>query len=533
MSSEGRSARIIIVGAGAAGTLAALQLRRRGVLVLDVGHAADAPSLHGNFYDLRRGCGAEATVLFDELIGEGFESLHNVFHPDLSPKLKAPRMRFVTRDADRLAPIATYNFTPAMSFAAGGLANAWGAGLYRFTERDLAGFPIGVGDLDDHYDAMTAKIGISGTADDLSPFFGTARGLHPPVDMDSSGTTLLRRYTRRRLALNRRGLFIGRPRLAVLTREHAGRPPYRYEALEFFQVGDVAVYTPAYTLNELVERQEIDYERGWLVERYAETATGVVITARACDSGVTRTFSCQRLILAAGSLNTARIVLQSNDDHGTRLPLLDNGVSYLPLLDPLRVGAALEPRIYPGAMLNGVYAGDLHPDVIQMTLYGLGGTLRSDYLFEFPLSARGSIVAAKYVTPAMILIQVFHPDRPTPANYLRLAGDGRLELHYASRRDREVERHLLKAFRSMGYLGLTRMCKYLAPGSSFHYAGCLPMTATPRSRYQTDRQGLLAGTHSVYVADAANFCTLASKNHSFTMMANAMRIADGVARTVP
>ena len=38
-----------------------------------------------------------------------------------------------------------------------------------------------------------------------------------------------------------------------------------------------------------------------------------------------------------------------------------------------------------------------------MTLYGVVGTLRSDYLFDFPLSVRGNIAAARYLTPALLL----------------------------------------------------------------------------------------------------------------------------------
>lgn len=532
MSAEVQSANVIIVGSGAAGTFAAFQLRGRGVLVLDVGHTPQKGALSGNFYDLRKTVGSNGADLFDDLIGEGFESLHNVFHPYLSPKLKAPRMRFVTRDAESFSPISAHNFTAAMSFAAGGLANAWGGGLYRFTARDLAGFPIALEDLEPYYDVITAKVGISGTDDDLSRFFGPAHGLQPPLKIDSNGEAILRRYARRRAVLNQDGLFLGRPRLAVLTREHDGRPPYRYEALEFFQPHNPAVYTPAYTLNELVHRREIGYEPGLLVERYSETGTGVTVTTRECTSGAPRVFRCRRLILAAGALNTAKIALRSNDDHATRLPLLDNNISYIPLLDALRIGAALDKEIYPAAVLNGVYSGDLHPNVIQMTLYGVAGTLRSDYLFDFPLSARGNIVAAKYLTPAMTVVQLFYPDTPMPTNYLRLSDDGRLELRYVSKRSGALEAHLIKIFRCMGYLGAARLCKYLTPGNSFHYGGALPMAATPRGRYQTDRGGLLVGTRGVYVADAANFSALPSKNHTFTMMANAMRIAEGVGRTL-
>ena len=526
------SAEIIIVGAGPSGTFAAYQLRGRGPLVLDVGYRAQESALDGNFYELRKTSSAGGPDLFAELIGPGFESLHNVFHASLGPRLKGPRMRFVTRGAAELSPVVAQNFDALMSFAAGGMANAWGAGLYRFTADDLAGYPISVLDLEPYYDAITAKVGISGADDDLSRFFGSARGLLPPVALGASGRAVLRRYTQRRKSLNRRGLYIGLPRLAVLTRDHDGRRAYRYDTLECFRPNDPAVYTPTYTLDELVRRGEILYERGVLVERYTESSAGISVLARSCATGERRTFHCRRLILAAGALNTAKIVLRSNDDHVTRLPLLDSNRSSIPLVDPLGIGRALDPSVYSAAMLRAVYAGEHGPGLTHMAVYASVGTLCSDYLFDFPFSARGNIAAAKYLTPALLLVQLSYPDAPTLTNHVRLLPDDRLELRYTSKPASPLESRVLGLFRELGYLGALGLCRRLTPGNSCRYAGALPMTTTPVGPYQTDRDGLLSRTHGVYVADAANFTVLPSNSHSFTMMANAMRIADHVGRTL-
>ena len=121
------SANIIIIGSGVAGTFAAFQLRGKGALVLDVGLEAPAGGLSGNFYDLKEDRSIAAVDLHSELIEACFESLHNIFNSSLSPKLKAPRMRFITEHAAKLSPMRAHNFDAVMSFALGGLANAWGA----------------------------------------------------------------------------------------------------------------------------------------------------------------------------------------------------------------------------------------------------------------------------------------------------------------------------------------------------------------------------------------------------------------------
>ncbi len=73
------------------------------------------------------------------------------------------------------------------------------------------------------------------------------------------------------------------------------------------------------------------------------------------------------------------------------------------------------------------------------------------------------------------------------------------------------------------------LVQYPEMGSSLHYAGLLPMADNP-TKFQTDRHGRLFGAQNVFVADAACFSALPAKNLTFTIMANAARIADDVAK---
>jgi choline dehydrogenase-like flavoprotein len=523
------SADVIVVGSGPSGTFAAYQLRGRDVLVLDVGNRGDPNAPARNLYDLRK---TPAGVdLFAELIGARFESLHNIFHASISPKLKSPRLQFVTSDANVLSPVSAGTVDHVVSLAAGGMANAWGGGMYPFNEDDLNGYPIDLTDLEPYYSAVTAKVGICGADDDLSRFFGTAAGLQRPLELPSVGSTLLKRYTKRRATLNRRGLYIGRPRLAVLTHDHDGRQPYHYEALEFFRPNQDGIYNPAHTLDEMVRDRQIRYQSGVLVERYTETDEGITVSAHDRATGQARSFRCRRLILAAGTLNTTRIVLSSNRDYSTRLPLLDTPMTYMPLLDPTNIGGPLDKARYSAAMLSAVYTGESAARPFQITMYTALGTLRSDFLYEFPWSARGNIAAAKYLTPALLIAQVTHPD-DRASICVGLSRDGQLELEKEDRPIPAPKTDLLRLFRRLGYFGSTRFCRNLKPGSSYRFAGTLPMTTAPIGRYQTDRQCRLSGTQSVYIADAATFSPLPAKNHSFTMMANAMRVAEHVRTTL-
>jgi choline dehydrogenase-like flavoprotein len=68
-------------------------------------------------------------------------------------------------------------------------------------------------------------------------------------------------------------------------------------------------------------------------------------------------------------------------------------------------------------------------------------------------------------------------------------------------------------------------------GFGGHLSGALPMRASP-GPLETDPSGRLAGTRRVFVVDSAVFPTLPAQNLTFTVMANARRIAGGIAGSV-
>lgn len=519
---------VIIVGSGPAGVSAALELCDSNVLVLDVGvRAPTLPyELNENLYDLKKSTRDFSQVM----LGEKFESLHNVVSAYLSPKLKAPLLRFVTQDWQRFCPINSADFDGVLSFAEGGLSNAWGAGVYRFNDKELQDFPIDTSDLDPFYDRLTAEIGISGCDDDLTPYFGPIHGLLPPIELDALSAELLKRYSKRKHLVSRKGIYMGKPRLALLTKKLDERQPYDYQALEFFKSTGPAIYNSSHTLRKLQERPNITYLSGFLVERYAETATGVKVLAKNVDTNMMEEFVARKLVLAAGTISTGKIVLSSYDDHTTRLPLLDNAVSFTPFVAPQLIGAPQENRFFSGVQLNVVHCRDEDDTPIQGSFYGSAGILRSDLLLDLPFSIEGNLAAAKYLTPALGVLQLFYPDTTNPDNHLKINSNGEVEIRYQKKTVGRMEKHFISTFFRLGYFSIPSLCKYPAPGNSFHYAGSLPMKNRPQNRYETSETGLLFGAKNVYVVDASSFPSLPSKNHTFTIMANSMRIAHHLRR---
>jgi hypothetical protein len=330
-------------------------------------------------------------------------------------------------------------------------------------------------------------------------------------------------YQRLRPLFQRQKTAIGRARLAVLTEPHNGRAAYAYGNLEFFKPHDPAIYTPAYTVDEMIAAGTIEYRSGHLVTRYRETGEGVEVHSRNLATGWAEVAHGRKLLLGAGALNTARIVLESNGDYETRLPALDNPMACIPFFRLSRIGEPLAVYDTSLAQLSLVVEDAEWGEPLQASLYGTTGPLRSDVIFSLPLSARANLVWAKYMAPAMGLLMLFYPGKQSPESYVRLRRTGELEVQFAPEPPHQVERRLIGLLRKMGYVTHPSLIQRPGSGAGLHYAGTLPMRANP-GRYETDAEGLLAGTKHVYIVDGACFSRLPAKNLTFTIMANALRI---------
>jgi hypothetical protein len=511
----------IIVGSGPAGTFSAYGLQGKRILVLDVGHTPEAsPTLNGNLDDLRR----ESLDLFEPLIGSNFESMHNLHLENRNYKLKSPYMSYILKDWQTYSPVETTDFETMMSFAKGGLANAWGAGAYQFSENELNSFPFSECDLCPLYQELTDHIGITGEHDDLATSFGRAKGLQPPLLRSRFANSFARRYMRLRELGRLQHIRVGAPRLAVLSQEHNGRQSYKYDGMDFFKPHNPAVYNPAYTMDELTRLPTVEYLSGFLVLKYVEMKKHIEVSAQNIAGKIVQVFRAKKLILAAGALNTTKIVLASNNDYTTQLPIMENPMACIPIVDYKLIGSKVTRADSPLAQLNLIYEGDSSTGPVQASLYGSTGPLRTDVTFGFPLSIGANISLMKYIAPASGLMMVFFPGSLSKSNYVALNRNNSLEISYAEEvRDTATIKALMHAFRKMGYICMEALNQYPRAGNSLHYAAIFPMKHSPR-KYQTHPDGRLSGTEHVYIADSACFPGLPAKNLTFTIMANALRI---------
>ncbi len=523
---------VIIIGSGPTGVASALGFAENGIisLVLDVGYEPEKDNtLNSNFFKYRK-----TNDSFDLMIGENYEGFHNLIHKKtIFPKLISPFMQFVVKNAEKLSPTDENGFIAVQSFAKGGLANAWGASLYRCTDDELLNIPLKASELIPYYDKLTKEIGISGNDDDLTPFYGSTKDLLPPLNLSKKCELLYARYKKKKKRLNEKGVYIGRPRLCVLSQDYYDRTGYEYNSLESWFPHLPYVYAPAYTLQKLVKENKVIYHGSVLVKSWTKEDNYLIVHAENVNDGSMITFRCKKLVLAAGTINSAKIVLNSKKDFKTRLPLFDNELIQIPLIFPSVIGSKFETKTLGFENLDILYNFQESNLRLKGSILELNFPLRSVFYEMLPFSAKDNLLFIKYFLPAVLVVLLYFPSSIKNSGYLMLKDNGVLEIFSRPYKiDKGVIRKVINTFLSLGILTHSLFIKYAPPGYSIHYAGPLPMVENPEHEYQCNRFGELYHESDVHVVDGSLFPYLPAKNFSFTLMANAMRIADYISKNI-
>jgi hypothetical protein len=384
---------------------------------------------------------------------------------------------------------------------------------------------------------IAGRIGVAAQVDDATPY--CSAGIddpHEPLRMDASIGALHAAYLKRRERLRRRGLVMGKDPMAVLSRPLGERGPLPYNDMEFWADPARAVWRPWMSLDALGRHDRFHYDPGRFVMRFAERDGQVEVVARRVDGGGDETHRAPRLVLACGALGTARIVMRSLG--AARLPLLTNGYAIAACLHPRMFGRTLERRRTSLGQLEMFH--DPRGDGLGVRMVSLY-TYRSLLLFklvkEAPLAHADALPLLRAIEPALVLATMNHPDAPAPGKSCALVPDpasttgDALRIEHAptaaeARANAESQKAILWGLHQLGCVPLR--VQAMPQGSTVHYAGTLPFAddGTPLS---LGRDGRLAGTSGVYVADGSGFRYLPANGHSFTLMANAHLVARGIA----
>jgi len=525
---------VIVVGSGATGSMAAQTLVEAGasVLMLDGGqrderYAALVPD--EPFVRIRRNEEAQHRYF----LGDAFEGV--VPGPVATGAQLTPPRQFITRGVAEFLPLVSDTFFPLESLALGGLASGWGLGCNVFSDAELRKAGLPAAEMEPAYELVAGRIGISGADDDARAYTSAnLEGVMPAPPLDPAAALLLDGYSRKRGAMREAGFRLGRPALALVTRDFGGRNATALNDMDFYVDSNRAAWRPSIAVESLAGKPGFEYRGQFLVTRFAEEGGVTTVFGRDLDTSQERAYSCRRLVMAAGTLGTARIVLRSLGGDGVRLPFLSNPYTYIASLALPAVGKAVPERKTSLCQLILLHdEGGRHDDVAQAGIFTYQSLLMYRLLREIPMDYVDARILMRYLLSGFLIVGIFHTEEYSEDKRLWLERDSAtitgdcLHATYcvtAAEADklRRRERAYSQAIRQLGAWPLKRISP--GHGASIHYAGTLPFSESEQP-YHLAPSGRLYGTESVYVADGSGFRYLPGKGLTLSLMANAHRVA--------
>jgi ferredoxin len=422
-----------------------------------------------------------------------------------------------------------------VSGAYGGFSSVWGAQIMPFTHATFRTWPVSADEMYSHYGSILRHIPYAAERDDLSrilPLIESPAQLPPP---SQRSRLVLSRYERYRGRLNRRGVFLGRARLA-------------FKAAECIRCGlcmtgcpYLLIYSASQTMDQLRRRGHIVYHDGLLAVGLEESAEQATVTMKELITGRIRRFTADRIFLACGGVGTSRLVMGSLKLFETAVVVQESAQFMLPFLSAIPAGDPREASDFTLNQFNMVISLDSDGfDVSQLHFY----TYNSAFLEALPAILRGRWArpAREQILRRLCVTLGYLPSWASPGFVLRVHAPHEPETLPAVTLDsrcRELRENrmlwtvLRRVTTSAAYLDLWPVLPALkipARGKSYHWGGTFPHSERPVGRFSSDTLGRVVPWRRIHLVDASVFPSVPATTFTLTVMANAHRIAESALR---
>jgi hypothetical protein len=511
----------IVIGGGVAAAHASYPLVKAGlsIAMLDGGLTAPgATEPSGDFEEIRRTNNAQ----HEFFLGATLANIAPQGGSHARSMVSGSR-DYVSARTEELLPLDT-KAQILQSLAKGGFTESWGAVCALYDDSELAAVGIPAAAMPACYRDVIELVGLSGAA--------AGYPTQPEALDDSHAKRILRTYGT--LPEKTQARFkVKKPLLAMLTKPCGGRRAISYRDLEFALNDGNAIYRARFTIEEMEREKNFAYQPGLIAERIVKDGTRYCVMGRDLSGGPFRRWA-RRIIVAAGALNTIRILLATFDIRGVPAPFITKSNVLLPCLDITAIGQAGDRRRHSFCQL-----------VVEdsTTVDGAGASFSQLYSYKslllfrlaryLPLPMPEALSLLSLWTAALVIADIRFPGFADTARSYALYDGNKMQVHATATltpRQRSDLRDMKRLLRSLRQIPLRTV---LPPaGASAHYAGGIPFSGEKAGVFplEVSENGALLKDEGIYVADAATWRALPAKPPTLTILANANRIGKIVAR---
>lgn len=452
---------------------------------------------------------------------------------------------YIYGGCDDESPLTVSEAGPKPTYARGGYSTVWGAAMLPAQDCDLSGWPIGRKELAPYYERVLRSIPFSAREDELAREFPLYAPPTGSIELSPLSAAFLRSLSRSRSVRDRPDVVFGQARLAVRPSkdEHGEGCVYCGRCLSGCVYG--AIQSAGDELTRLERDGQVEYRPGWMVRSLDERDGGVDVRCRRTDGGA-ETIRFDRVFLAAGAINSTRIVLESKR-----------------LFDRRVVMKSIQGFVLPMLRLRGARFSWPNTNTLTQVFFEFKIPGVSDHWVHCQISGANELVMARFD---------FQPGRRSLRDRLLMPGFKRLLVALCNFHSDHAGGHVLslhagpgggpsileieplpsETFARVAHAGAKQLSRLLIRVGvipllplisasyerpmGWHFGATLPMSPSPRGDLETDLLGRPRGWSRVHVVDSSVFPSIPSTTVALLAMANAQRIADSAelhARELP
>jgi len=527
--------KVVVVGSGLSAVGALKAITKAGIkpLVIDVGRQLDPERQK---IKLRMSMNQPMNWSDDDV-----KSLASNFTADsnssIPKKLVLGSDYFYSSDNSESVKSGTFSrSSPSYSLALGGFSAGWGAAFLPPAESDIKDWPVSREEILEHMRECVQNISISEPVDELSKYFPSLKNNSSEVLKLSPGQSKLLRTLR------------GAARSSLISPEVFGQARIMTRSEN---IGDLkgcnfcghcsagcvydAIYKAELEVNQMQVDQQIEYLGGWNVLTINEHGSSIKMSMINEVSGEQKIVEADRLFLAAGAVNTTRIMLQSQNMSGFEATIKQTGGFLQPFVSAIHYPVAWPNQNTQSNVFlefkerklsdRWVHVQISQPNELAMSKLGLNHANVN--------SVRGKL--AKFVS-GNLLVAIVNTHSDHGSKYVVRIGDDFVNgvaqfeskqiLHPNQKSVVNVLNSRLKRiFRKKGAvaLGFARQESFASVG--YHFGSSFPMSANPKLPTDTDNLGRPFGWKHVHIVDTSVLPSIPGTSIGLLAMANANRIA--------
>ena len=296
----------------------------------------------------------------------------------------------------------------------------------------------------------------------------------------------------------------------------------------------VVSYNSVLTIKDLMRYKNFTYISNNLVSTLEDKGSYTEIKGLVISTSKTFTMLSRFVILAAGSINTTRILLRSLQLFNYKTTFLTKAHYLTACLHTRTLMKRIILEKLPlGQVVMSSKKKERGLDTFFIHLYRYNPLRLTRALKYIPLPKSMASFLLSVSINFLVVADIRFPAFESEKKYCVLKKNGDkdvLEISFIeSKKDLELHKNEYKnikqQLRSLGLLPLKTISGY----TTSHYAGGVPFLIRP-GKLSVDANGRLHQSKRIYIADSSTWRALPAKPPTLTIMANASRIGKIVAR---